>query len=377
MAANMYVAAISLTHFRNHTATAMEPGSGLVILTGENGAGKTNILEAVSLLAPGRGLRGVAMVELIQDGAPDGFAVSAQLRDADVASNADLSPIQIGTGVTRAAPGRRRVRINGSDAAATALGEWLSVLWLTPAMDRLFIEAASQRRRFLDRMTLALDPRHAHHASRYDAALKARGKLLSGDVRPDPHWLDALEAQLADHGTAIDHARHALISRMQMRLASEPDGPFARPTLSLIGPDGAPSPPWEQEELRHRLSVGRARDAAAGRALEGPHRVDLSVTHALSGQAAARCSTGEQKAMLLSIVLNHGDCVAEQTGRRPLLLLDELAAHLDPVRRHALFARLDSAGGQVWMTGTEAGLFDVAPSSADRWHVAAGDVSRR
>lgn len=373
----MHVAALSLSHFRNHAATAITPGAGLVILTGENGAGKTNILEALSLLAPGRGLRGVPMTELIQDGAPDGFAVSAQLCEVETDTTEALAPIQIGTGVTRAAPGRRRVRINGSDAAATALGEWLSVLWLTPAMDRLFVEAASQRRRFLDRMTLALDPRHAHHASRYDAALRARSKLLGGDVRPDPQWLDALEVQLADHGTAIDHARHALITRMQARLSDEPDGPFARPDLALIGPDGAASPPWQREELRHRLSVSRGRDAAAGRALEGPHRVDLSVTHARLGQPAARCSTGEQKAMLLSIVLNHGDCVAEQTGRRPMLLLDELAAHLDPVRRQALFERLDTAGGQVWMTGTEAGLFDVAPAHADRWHVAGGAVARR
>ena len=372
----MHVAALSLSHFRNHTATAITPGAGLVILTGENGAGKTNILEALSLLAPGRGLRGVPMTELIQDGAPDGFAVSAQLQDGERGGDAALAPIQIGTGVARAAPGRRRVRINGSDAAATALGEWLSVLWLTPAMDRLFVEAASQRRRFLDRMTLALDPRHAHHASRYDAALRARSKLLSGDVRPDPQWLDALEVQLADHGTALDHARHALITRMQARLVQEPDAPFARPDLALIGPDGAASPPWQREELRHRLSVSRARDAAAGRALEGPHRVDLSVTHALLGQPAARCSTGEQKAMLLSIVLNHGDCVAEQTGRRPMLLLDELAAHLDPVRREALFGRLRGGAAQVWMTGTELAPFEAIAGEAAMWRVSGGKVER-
>lgn len=381
----MFVAHLTLTDFRNHAHSSIEAGAGLNVLAGANGAGKTNLLEAVSLLAPGRGLRGAPLAEMVRDCGPDtvaasGFTVLARCCPTVVSdprhAAAPLSEISIGTAVTTQAPGRRRVRVNGADASAATLAEWLSVLWLTPAMDRLFIEAASHRRRFLDRLTLALSPTHAHHASRYDAALRARGRLLGGDQRPDPQWLDALEAQLADHGCALDAARHDLLNRLATQIAAAAASPFARPLVALVGSDGAAAVPWQRDVLAGALAQSRARDAVAGRALVGPHRVDLLVRHADHGQPAARCSTGEQKALLLALILAHGDLVAHHRAQRPILLLDELAAHLDPERRAALFVRLAAAGGQVWMSGTEAGLFDSVPSEHRRWSVAGGIAER-
>jgi DNA replication and repair protein RecF len=373
----MYVATLTLDNFRNHRATRITAGHGLVVLAGENGAGKTNILEALSLLAPGRGLRGSALPDMAREGDTDGsansegFTISADCRTvAD-----DLPPLLIGTAMRPSAPGRRRVRINGAESSATALGEWLALVWLTPAMDRLFVDAASQRRRFLDRMTLALRPDHARHATRYDAAMRARGRLLADEGPVDWAWVAALEAQMADHGAALDGARHAMVDALSAELAQTADGPFARPQLQLVGADGAPAQPWGVDALVGALAKSRAVDARAGRALAGPHRADLSVTHAAKGQAAARCSTGEQKALLLSIVLAHGDRVASARGQRPIILLDELAAHLDPVRRALLFARLEEGGGQVWMTGTEMALFDAVPAGATRLTIAGGNVA--
>jgi DNA replication and repair protein RecF len=366
----MFVARLTLTDFRNHASTVLHPGAGLVVLAGQNGAGKTNILEALSLLAPGRGLRGAALADMIRDGAP-GFAVAAELAEA----GADLAPVAIGTATRADAAGRRRVRINGSDAAATSLAEWLSLLWLTPAMDRLFTEPASGRRRFLDRMTLALDPAHAGHAARYEAAVRARNRLLAEDAPPDPLWLDALETQMAEHGAAVDAARRALVAALAEETAAAPQTLFARPLVSLTGPDGAEAPAWDAASLQAALARSRTVDARAGRTLVGPHRADLAVVHADKGQAAARCSTGEQKALLLSLVLAHGDLVAGARGHRPLLLLDEVAAHLDPERRALLLARLAEGGGQVWMTGTEQALFASAPAGVTRFAVDSGGVS--
>jgi DNA replication and repair protein RecF len=328
-------------------------GSGLIVLTGENGAGKTNVLEAVSLLSPGRGLRGVALSDIARRDGGGGFAVAARLDD-----------IEIGTGTLASAPERRQVRINGAAASATSLAEWLSILWLTPAMDRLFQEGASGRRRFLDRLVLALVPGHAVHAARYEAAMRARNKLLA-EERPDPDWLTALEARMAEHGAALAAARRTAVEALVARLAGAPEGPFARAGLTLEGGG---------EDLSFALAAGRARDAAAGRTLAGPHRTDLIVTHLGKGQPAALCSTGEQKALLLGIVLAHADLVAEAAGRRPILLLDEVAAHLDPRRRAALFERLEASGGQVWMTGTEASLFDSVGAGATRLEVRDGGV---
>ena len=348
---------LTLTDFRSHAAATLAPGPGFVILTGENGAGKTNVLEAVSLLSPGRGLRGASLSEMARSDGPGGFAVSTRLGD-----------VEIGTGTSAAAPERRQVRINGAPAASNALSEWLSVLWITPAMDRLFSEAASGRRRFFDRLVLALEPGHAHHAARYEAAMRARNKLLAEPDGADPGWLAALEAGMAEHGAAIADARARTLAALGDALAAQPEGVFARAGLALNG--------WRSEgadALRAELRAGRGRDATAGRTLAGPHRSDLHVTHMGKGQPAERSSTGEQKALLLGIVLAHADLVAARLGRRPVLLLDEVAAHLDPSRRAALFGRLDG-GGQVWMTGTERTLFAGVGATATWHHVADGRI---
>ena len=344
---------LSLSDFRSYADAVVAPGPGLIVLTGDNGAGKTNVLEAVSLLSPGRGLRGASLGEMARNGGSGGFAVAARLGDNE-----------IGTGTAAAAPERRQVRINGAPASANSISQWLSILWLTPTMDRLFQEGAGGRRRFLDRLVLALHPGHAVQAARYEAAMRARNKLLA-EERPDPDWLSALEARMAEHGAALAEARRAAVEALSERLVDTPEGPFARPALALEGGD---------EDLGEALPRGRARDAAAGRTLAGPHRTDLAVTHVPKAQPAALCSTGEQKALLLSIVLAHADLVAERADRRPILLLDEVAAHLDPRRRAALFERLEAGGGQVWMTGTEPSLFDGVGPGASRFHVAEGRI---
>ena len=349
----MALVRLSLSDFRSYADALITPGEGFVVLTGENGAGKTNILEAVSLLAPGRGLRRAPLSEMARDGGGGGFGIAARLGEID-----------LGTGVTAASPERRQVRINGAQAAATALSEWLSIVWLTPAMDRLFLEGAGNRRRFLDRLVLALHPGHAVHSARYEAAMRARNKLLGGEDRPDAAWLAALEMQMAEHGAALTAARADTVAALAERLADAPQGPFARAGLVLEG--------GETDDLAAALAVSRGRDAGAGRALVGPHRSDLIVTHLGKQQPAERCSTGEQKALLLGLVLAHADLVAERAGRRPILLLDEVAAHLDPLRRAALFDRLEAGGGQVWMTGTEDALFEGVRADATRYTVAGG-----
>lgn len=351
------LARLSLTDFRNHADAVLAPGPGFVVLSGDNGAGKTNVLEAVSLLAPGRGLRRAPLSEMARQGGSGGFGVAAVLAD-DTA---------LGTGTRPDAPERRLVRINGAPATAMALAEWLTVLWLTPAMDRLFVEPAGERRRFLDRLALALAPGHANHASRYEAAMRERNRLLADDRPADPEWLAALEARMAEHGAAVDAARRTTVTMLAERIAASTAGAFPRAGLSIEGWGG------DADRLRAELAAGRTRDAAAGRTLAGPHRSDLAVVHLEKGQAAHRCSTGEQKALLLGLVLAHAALVAERAGRPPLLLLDEVAAHLDPGRRAALFERL-AGGGQVWLTGTEPGLFDAIGVEATRFHVVDGRV---
>ena len=348
---------LALTDFRNYAAALIEPGPGFVLLSGDNGAGKTNILEAVSLLTPGRGLRGAALSEVARSDGRGNLTVSARL-DEDV---------EIGTGTLAAAPDRRQVRINGAPASVNALAEWLSVLWLTPAMDRLFTDSAGARRRFLDRLVLALEPGHAHHAARYEAAMRARNKLLAEPDSADPAWLAALEAGMAEHGVALAEARSRTVEALDVRLSESPDDGFARASLSLEGPiDG---------DLAQIIRGNRGRDAAAGRATHGPHRHDLAVIHRATQQPANRCSTGEQKALLLGIVLGHADLVAERRGAPPIVLLDEVAAHLDPGRRAALFARLEGLG-QVWMTATEPALFEGIASAA-HYAVVGGQIAPR
>lgn len=338
----MALTRLSLTDFRNHAELSLRPQAQFIALHGPNGAGKTNILEAISLLVPGRGLRRAALNEMVAHGGGRGFAVTAELGD-----------VVLGTGVEPTAPDRRKVRINSANASINSLAEYLSVIWLTPAMDRLFSDSAGGRRRFLDRLVLAFDPAHARRSSRYEQAVQQRNKLLAGDSPADTAWLDALEAQMAESGAAIAQARSAMLDALTVELADAPVGPFAVPTLALEK-SGDP----DEATLRDIWKAGRRRDAGAGRTLIGPHRADLTVHDRATGHPAASCSTGEQKALLLSIILAHAGLIARHRGEAPVLLLDEVAAHLDPSRRAALFARLAATGGQVWMTGTEAALFD-------------------
>ena len=350
----MPVSRLALSDFRSYPSALIEPGPGFVLLSGENGAGKTNLLEAVSLLSPGRGLRGAALSEMARLDGPGGFAVAARLGD-----------VEVGTGSQPSAPERRQVRVNGAPASVNSLSEWLSVLWLTPAMDRLFMGSAGDRRRFLDRLVLALEPSHAHHSSRYEAAMRARNKLLADEGEADPSWLTALEQQMAEHGTAIAAARQRTASALADRMKSAPEDEFAKAEIAIEG--------WTEGNLSEELRSSRTRDASAGRTTVGPHRQDLIVTHVAKQMPASRSSTGEQKALLLGLVLAHAEVVADRRGDPPILLLDEVAAHLDPKRRAALFARLDGRG-QVWMTATEAELFDGV-GEASRFHVKGGSVT--
>ncbi|RIA44242.1 DNA replication and repair protein RecF [Hephaestia caeni] len=352
------IARLVLTDFRNHADAVLTPGRGFVVLTGENGAGKTNVLEAVSLLAPGRGLRRASLAEMARQGGEGGFGIAATL----------AGDTTLATGIEPGAASRRIVRINGAPAPAGTLAEWVTILWLTPAMDRLFVDTPGDRRRFLDRLTLALAPGHAAHASRYEAAMRARNRLLADDAPPDADWLAALEAQMAEHGRALATARHATVDALTTAIAAEPDSAFARAGLAIENTDDAP-------DLAAALAANRRRDATAGRTLTGPHRADLVVTHLAKGQPAALCSTGEQKALLLGLVLAHAALVAARTQHAPILLLDEVAAHLDPVRRAALFDRLAGMAGQVWMTGTEPALFDTIAGHATRYTVADGRIA--
>jgi DNA replication and repair protein RecF len=348
------VSRLAVTNFRSYAAALIEPGPGFVLLSGDNGAGKTNLLEAVSLLTPGRGLRGAALSEMARRDGDGGWAVAARADEID-----------IGTGTSPDAPERRQVRINGARASVNSLSEWLSILWLTPAMDRLFTGSAGDRRRFLDRLVLALEPSHAHHSSRYEAAMRARNKLLADEAPPEPSWLAALEEAMAEHGTAIAGARARTVAALDERLAGAPEDEFARAEIKLEG--------WDPSDLAATLATNRARDAAAGRTTEGPHRQDLAVVHRAKQMPATRSSTGEQKALLLGLVLAHADLVTERRGAPPILLLDEVAAHLDPKRRLALFRRLEGRG-QVWMTATESALFEGI-GEASRFHVQPGQIT--
>jgi len=347
------VSRLALTDFRSYATALLEPRPGFVLLSGENGAGKTNLLEAVSLLSPGRGLRGAALSEMARLRGGGGFAVAAKLGD-----------VEIGSGTLSSAPERRQVRINSAPASVNSLSEWTSILWLTPTMDRLFLGSAGDRRRFLDRLVLALEPAHAHHSSRYETAMRSRNKLLA-EGTADPSWLAALEQQMGELGTAIGGARSRTVTELERRLQEAPEDEFAKAAIRLDG--------WDQGDLAAQLRESRGRDAAAGRTTIGPHRQDLLVSHRAKRMEAARSSTGEQKALLLGLALAHAELVSDRRGEPPILLLDEVAAHLDPKRRVALFARLEGRG-QVWMTATEAELFEGV-GEASRFHVEGGSVT--
>ncbi len=354
---------ITLSTFRNHAGTRLDGTAGFNLLVGENGAGKTNVLEALSLFAPGRGLRRAPLADMAGQAGEGSFAVSAALLQAD-----NSEPVMLGTGISASRPGRRLVQVNGAESTAMALGEWLAIGWLTPAMDRLFSDSASARRRYLDRLAVAIDPAHARHASRYEAALRERNRLLSDEREPDPAWLDSIEAQMAETGSLLAQGRERLVARLSAELASLPSEPFARPALTYRG--GATG----LEELQAELARQRGRDRAAQRTLSGPHRDELEVVMHGKGVPAASCSTGEQKAMLIAITLAHAGLAAG--GRPSLLLLDEVAAHLDPIRRAALFERLRAMQAQVWLTGTEQAPFAEIAGEAAMWGVAGGQVER-
>ncbi|BBC74081.1 DNA replication/repair protein RecF [Altererythrobacter sp. B11] len=355
---------ITLAHFRNHAATRLDGAAHFNLLVGENGAGKTNVLEALSLFAPGRGMRRAPLAEMAGIGGPGGFAVSAQLDAGDGGE-----PVRLGTGTAPDRPGRRLVQVNGAEASAVSLGEWLAIGWLTPAMDRLFADSAGARRRYMDRLAVALEPGHARHALRYEQALRERNRLLSSEAEPDPRWLDSIETQMALSGAALAQGRMQLLSLLAEELAALPDQPFARPALSY-----QPGGPVEEAALAAELARQRQRDRGAQRTLTGPHRDEMEVVMAGKGQPAAHCSTGEQKAMLIAITLAHATLAAR--GRPGLLLLDEVAAHLDPLRRAALFERLREGQAQVWLTGTERPPFAEIEGEAALWRVSGGVAER-
>jgi len=361
---------INLARFRNHAATLLEGTGRFNLLVGENGAGKTNVLEALSLFAPGRGLRRANLADMAEAPGPGGFAAGA-----DLATGA--GPVRLGTATTPERPGRRLVQVNGAEVPAVRLGEWLAIGWLTPAMDRLFMEGAGARRRFLDRLVLALDPGHARNAARLEQSLRERNRLLADPAEPDQAWLDAIEAQVAEAGALVARARAELVGRLAAALAALPSSPFARPEIAYM-----PGGPVEAGALAAALREGRRRDRAAQRTLTGPHRDELAVAMsgkgagrgAGTGQPAAECSTGEQKAMLIALTLAHSGLLGPE--RPAVLLLDEVAAHLDPVRREALFERLASGPAQVWLTGTEPAPFAPILGQAAAWRVEDGRAVR-
>jgi len=355
---------ITLSTFRNHAETRLDGTAQFNLLVGENGAGKTNILEAISLFAPGRGLRRAALPDMASKDGNGGFGVNAMLDPGDGGE-----PITLGTGTRADRPGRRLVHVNRAEATAIGLGEWLAMGWLTPAMDGLFTDSKTTRRRYMDRLAVAINPAHARHANRYEGALRERNRLLSDEREPDPAWLDSIEDQLADAGTTLTEGRQVLVEMLSTKLSREPEEPFARPILTYV-----PGGPVTYHGMLAELKRQRPRDRAARRTLTGPHRDELEVVMTGKDAPAAQCSTGEQKAMLIAMTLAHAELAAG--GRPGVLLLDEVAAHLDPVRRAALFDRLAASRTQVWLTGTELAPFEDIAASAATWRVADGGVER-
>ncbi len=369
----VHIRKLMLTDFRNYATLQLGLKPGMVVFTGENGAGKTNLLEAISLLSPGRGLRRAPYADVAKEGSRSGFAVHADLDGPE-------GEFDVGTGTTGLDPNGeagRRVRINGTQSAADDLLEWLRVLWLTPAMDALFTGPAGDRRRFLDRLVLAVDAGHGRRAQDYEKAMRSRNRLLSDGSR-DGSFFDALEVHMAETGTAIAAARAEMVRLLVAMIDRLPEGPFPQADLALEGMLEAmvgQAPAVEVEErFRRALAGGRERDRAAGRTLDGPHRSDLVVRHRPKSMPAELCSTGEQKALLIGIVLSHARLTGEMAGSMPILLLDEVAAHLDAGRRAALFSILEELGSQTFMTGTEPVLFSSIRGRAQFLTVDRGSV---
>ncbi len=379
--ARLSVARLTLTDFRCYRAQRLETDDRSVVLTGANGAGKTNVLEALSFLVPGRGLRGARLADAARrqagSEAPP-WGVAARLRTPG-------GVVEVGTGRVTDPGGdgrdKRVVHIDGQPAKSqAALAAHVSAQWLTPQMDRLFMEGASARRRFLDRLVFGFDPAHAGRASAYEHALRERARLLrhGRDGSGDPRWLTALEDTMATTGVAVAAARLETAARLH-QACSRPVGPFPGATLRVDGivegwlEDG---PALDAEDrLRQGLAEARRADAVAGGASLGPHRSDLVVEHLSSGEPAAQCSTGEQKALLIAIVLANARLQGDERGSVPLLLLDEVAAHLDQVRREALFAEITSLGAQAWLTGTDRSYFAPLAGAAQYFTVADAAVT--
>ncbi|WP_095198366.1 DNA replication/repair protein RecF [Mesorhizobium carmichaelinearum] len=373
MPGQIHISKLILTNFRNYAALAIDLAPGAVVFSGDNGAGKTNLLEAISFLTPGRGLRRAPYADVAREGGDGGFALHARLDGPD-------GQIEIGTGISVGeGEGGRRVRINGATArSAEDMLEWLRVVWLTPAMDALFTGPAADRRRFLDRLVLAIDPGHGQRALDYEKAMRGRNRLLTEGSRDD-RWFEAIETQMAETGVAIAAARAELVRLLAAMIDRLPDtGPFPQADISLSGDleaEVSTAPAVDVEErFRRALAGGRDRDRAAGRTLEGPHRSDLLVRHRPKAMPAELCSTGEQKALLVGIVLSHARLTGEMSGMTPILLLDEIAAHLDGGRRAALFSILEELNCQAFMTGTDAALFSSLKGRAQFLTVDHGTV---
>jgi DNA replication and repair protein RecF len=376
--ASAFIQRLTLTNFRSyHAAQILLDRAGPVVLTGANGVGKTNLIEAISLLAPGRGLRRATMEELAFAEGDGAWAVSAEIEGM-------LGLTTLGTGIDppageESAP-LRKCRIDReSVGSAAAFADHLRVVWLTPAMDPLFNGPASERRRFLDRLVLAVDAQHSSRVAALERALRSRNRLLE-DAPSDPHWLDAIEHETAEVAVAVAAARAETVKRLSAALdagrteASE----FPQAEIALQGWMEQLLPDHSAIEIEDRyrtlLKGNRARDAAAGRTLDGPHLSDLAVSHASKNIPAAEASTGEQKALLIRLVLAHAGLIKQMTGFAPLLLLDEVVAHLDPARRAALYDALASLGAQVWMTGADPAAFGNIVGRAQLFVVGSGLV---
>ncbi len=367
-----HISRLRLTAFRNYASAALDLDARHVVLTGPNGSGKTNLLEAISVLSPGRGLRGASFDTLQAQGSDLPWAVAATIETDD-------GPADIGTGALP--DGGRRVRINGANARSIeAMSDYLRVLWLTPAMDGLFSGPAGDRRRFLDRLVTTLIPGHSATVSDFEKAMRQRNKLLEEDG--DPRWLGAIEAQMAELGASIHLNRTDSLTHLQALIAQSLDDtsfPAARLSLTPLFEDLVePATSAELEAvLAQRWQGLRPLDRAAGRTTSGPHRVDLDVIHAQKSMPAALGSTGEQKALLIGLILAHARLVRLRTGIVPFLLLDEIAAHLDPDRRRALFAALDGLETQCFLTGTDPVLFEALEGRAQQIGVREGRLAHR
>ncbi|MFV0473950.1 MAG: DNA replication/repair protein RecF [Pikeienuella sp.] len=342
---HLAVGALMLSHFRSYKTARLEFGPGPVAIFGPNGAGKTNLLEAVSLLSPGRGLRRAAAQDFERKQEAFGWKVTAEVRTLG-------RHHEIATWSETGMP--RQVAIDDKAAAQVSLGRIVRIVWLIPAMDRLWIEGAEGRRRFLDRMVLSFEPGHAEISITYEKAMRERNRLLRDQVR-DGAWFEALEAQMAAAGAQIQANRLMVLERIG-RAQQSAQTVFPAADLALAGPEGAGFPVAESD-LADALRAGRPADMAAGRTLTGPHRADLAARYAAKGIEAGAASTGEQKALLLSLILSNARALAEDFGASPLLLLDEVSAHLDAARRAALYDEITALGAQAWMTGTGAELF--------------------